>query len=160
MSFKAYSRQTCIGIGLIVALCLQTVPAISMAAKGAELSALVIVTAAGPQPFTVELAESPAERAQGLMFREQLRPDRGMLFIYPRNMQINMWMKNTLIPLDMIFIDQDGRIKNIAENTKPLSLDTVSSEGRVRAVLEVPGGTTKRLGIKPGDRVSHATLDK
>ena len=98
-------------------------------------------------------------RSKGLMFREHLRNDQGMLFTYGRSIKITMWMKNTLIPLDMIFIDAEGRIRNIAESTEPLSEETISSDGRVRAVLEVAGGTAARLGIKEGDLVSHEALD-
>ncbi len=145
--------------GLFSLLCLVLAMPQPSSAQERELSSLVIVTEAGPQIFSVELADNPREKARGLMFREYLGQDRGMLFLYPANTQINMWMKNTLIPLDMIFIDSESRIRNIAENTEPLSEDTISSDGRVQAVLEVPGGTTARLGIAPGDRVSHVALD-
>lgn len=144
---------------LLSLLCLVWAMPQPSSAQERELSSLVIVTRAGPQIFSVELADDPQEKARGLMFREYLGQDRGMLFVYPANTQINMWMKNTLIPLDMIFIDSESRIRNIAENTEPLSEDTISSDGRVQAVLEVPGGTAARLGIAPGDRVSHVALD-
>ncbi len=124
-----------------------------------ETGELVVETALGPVQFTVELADTPEERAQGLMFRERLPADAGMLFLYPRDQMISMWMKNTLIPLDMLFIDRDGRILDIAERTVPLSLRSISSETPARAVLEINGGTAQRQGIRPGDRVRHPALD-
>jgi uncharacterized membrane protein (UPF0127 family) len=89
------------------------------------------------------------------MYRKELPEGRGMLFDFKRDQEISMWMQNTYIPLDMIFIRADGRIHRIAQNTEPLSTRIVSSGGAVRAVLEVIGGTAKRLGIAPGDRVAH-----
>lgn len=106
--------------------------------------------------FTVELARKPEERAVGLMFRTEMAADRGMLFDYDREQPVSMWMKNTFIPLDMLFIRADGRIANIAEWTTPRSLDEVASKGPVKAVLELNGGTAARLGLKAGDRVRHA----
>lgn len=89
------------------------------------------------------------------MFRKSLAPDAGMLFDFHTPDFQTFWMKNTVIPLDMIFIRADGRILRIAENTVPLSETLVPSGGPVRAVLEVIGGTAKKLGIAPGDRVTH-----
>ncbi len=114
-----------------------------------------ITSKTGVHVFTVELATTEAERERGLMFRKELPPGRGMLFDFHREQQVGFWMKNTLIPLDMIFIDGRGRIVSIAQNAKPMSEDLIMSGGRVRAVLEVIGGTTHRLGIEPGDRVSN-----
>jgi uncharacterized membrane protein (UPF0127 family) len=114
---------------------------------------LTIVTATGPHKFTVELATTPAQMEQGLMFRRSLGADAGMLFDYRQPSMAVMWMKNTLIPLDMLFVDQAGRILNIHERAVPGSLETIASAGAVRAVVELNGGTAARLGIKPGDRV-------
>jgi uncharacterized membrane protein (UPF0127 family) len=116
---------------------------------------LIIEAASGAHRFTIELATSPEDRAQGLMFRQELAPDAGMLFLYAADQPITMWMKNTLIPLDMLFIAGDGRILNIAERTIPGSLAAIPSAGPARGVLEVNGGTAARLGIKPGDRVVY-----
>jgi uncharacterized membrane protein (UPF0127 family) len=115
---------------------------------------LTIQSASGTHRFTVEVAETPEQQAQGLMNRQSLAPDRGMIF--PRNPpgDASFWMKNTLIPLDMIFIRADGTIARIAENTVPLSLDPVPSLEPVVAVLEIPGGRSTELGIKAGDKVS------
>ena len=114
---------------------------------------LTIETAGGPRKLHVELATSPPQLEQGLMFRRTLAPDAGMLFDFKTPSPVSMWMKNTFIPLDMVFIDAGGRIINIAERTVPQSLDPVAAAGPARAVLEVNGGTAARLGIKPGDRV-------
>ena len=103
--------------------------------------------------FTVEVARTPEQQAQGLMHRQSLAPDRGMIFLYDPPQQTAFWMKNTLIPLDMIFIRADGTIARIAENTVPLSLDPVPSLEPVAAVLELAGGRSAELGLKPGDRV-------
>src|ERR1041385_5478320 len=114
---------------------------------------LTIETAGGPRKFHVELATTPAQLEQGLMFRRTLAPDAGMLFDFKTPSSVTMWMKNTFIPLDMLFIDAAGRVINIAERTVPHSLDLVAATAPARAVLEVNGGTAARLGIKPGDRV-------
>jgi uncharacterized membrane protein (UPF0127 family) len=119
-------------------------------------SNVVLHTAQGPYELTVEMALSGAQRSYGLMFRTQLGPDRGMLFDFGRETFISMWMRNTFIPLDMVFIDRAGRITFIRENTTPQSLETIEAPGRNRAVLEVAAGTVARLGIRVGDRVAHA----
>ena len=119
---------------------------------------LEIRTASGTHRFTVELARTAAQQMQGLMFRRKLDANAGMLFIYQQPETARYWMKNTYIPLDMLFIAPDGRIASIAERTVPLSLETVSSGVPVIAVLELNGGTVSRLGIKLGDRVVQAML--
>ena len=120
-------------------------------------SRLVIVSESGRHEFTVELAVTPEQRAQGLMYRRGMAADAGMLFDYSRRAgRAAMWMKNTYIPLDMLFIKADGEIESIAERTVPHSLESVSSKGPVRGVLELNGGTAARLGIEPGDTVEHA----
>lgn len=108
--------------------------------------------------FDVELALSERQQTQGLMYRRQLAPDAGMLFVYRQEAPISMWMKNTYIPLDMLFIGRDGKILKIAERTVPLSEAIVSSGGPAKAVLELNAGTASRLGLKPGDRVVSAAL--
>jgi uncharacterized membrane protein (UPF0127 family) len=123
--------------------------------RPAGLQSLEIASKTGVHVFSVEMAENDAERAKGLMFRKQLPEGRGMLFDFHREQEVSFWMENTYIPLDMIFIRGDGRILRIAENTEPLSTRIISSGGPVRAVLEVIGGTARKLGIAPGDRVGH-----
>ncbi len=119
-------------------------------------SELWIETAAGARyRFAVELAVTPDQQARGLMHREEMAADAGMLFVFEPLRPVSFWMKNTLISLDMLFIGADGRIVNIGERTEPLSTDSVPSDGPVRAVLEINGGLSDMLGIRPGDRVVH-----
>ena len=118
-------------------------------------SSLVIDTGARQIKFDVELALNDVERARGLMFREKLGPYEGMLFDFYREEPVGFWMKNTLIPLDMVFIAGDGTIRHIHANAKPHSTDTIPSEYPVRAVLEINGGSARLLGIKAGDKVKH-----
>ena len=121
----------------------------------ADQSTLEIVTKSGVHVFAVELAVTDKQRADGLMYRKELPEGRGMLFDFKPDQEVSMWMKNTYISLDMIFIRGDGRIHRIAENTTPLSENIISSGGPVRGVLEVIAGTAKKFGIAPGDRVAH-----
>ncbi len=115
---------------------------------------LTITTANGKtHRFTVEVARSPQEQEQGLMNRESLAPDRGMIFLYEPPVAASFWMKNTLIPLDMIFVRADGIIVRIEANTVPLSLEPVAAGEPVAAVLELAGGRSAELGIAPGARV-------
>jgi uncharacterized membrane protein (UPF0127 family) len=103
--------------------------------------------------FIVEVARTPEQQANGLMNRQSLAPDRGMIFPYDQPRPASFWMKNTLIPLDMIFVRSDGTIARIAAETVPLSLEPVPSLEPVAAVLEIAGGRAAELGIQPGDRV-------
>lgn len=122
--------------------------------RAAEQGTLTIETAAGDiLQFEVEIVTTPQEMAVGLMFRQQMAPDAGMLFVYPAARQVSFWMKNTYLPLDMLFIGDDGVIHHIAERTVPLSTTPVPSRGPSRAVLELNGGTSERLGIAAGDRL-------
>jgi|SRR5882724_1076186 len=126
-----------------------------------ELVPLTIATSAGLSlAFRVEIARTDTEREQGLMYRDKLAPDAGMLFFYPTDRPVAFWMKNTLIPLDMIFIKRDGTVLSIAERTVPFSEASIPSGEPVAAVLEVNGGTASHLGIKPGDRVECEVLPK
>ncbi len=127
---------------------------------GLPVSDLVINTAAGPKKFRVELANTDASRSRGMMFRTQMAPDAGMLFDFFTEQPASFWMRNTLIPLDMIFIKADGTILNIHQRAIPHDETSVNSAGPVRAVLEVNGGTASRLGIKPGDKVDHAIFGR
>jgi uncharacterized membrane protein (UPF0127 family) len=115
---------------------------------------LNITTAEGKtHHFTVEVARSPEEQAHGLMDRQSLAPDHGMIFPYEPAQAVAFWMKNTLIPLDMVFISPGGKILRVEANTVPLSLDPVGSGDVVEAVLEIPGGRAAELGIQAGDQV-------
>jgi len=125
-----------------------------------EQDQLVIETAEGARhDFLIELATSPQQQQQGLMFRRDMDADAGMLFVYSRVRVVSMWMRNTYIPLDMLFIADDGVIVRIVERTVPMSLKTISSGQKVRGVLELNGGTTARLGIKRGDRVLYGAFE-
>lgn len=115
----------------------------------------ILTPDARQHPFQIWIAANDAHREQGLMFVKSLPANTGMLFIFDRPKKIQMWMKNTLIPLDMMFIDADGRIDSIAVNTTPQSLRIIESSNEVLGVLEVAGGTTTRLGIQVGAIVQH-----
>lgn len=119
-------------------------------------SDLVIQTAKGPQRFRVELADNDQSRSRGMMFRTSMAPAAGMLFDFKQEQMASFWMRNTLLPLDMLFIKADGTILNIHQRAIPRDETGINSAGPVRAVLEVNGGTTARLGIKAGDKVEHA----
>ena len=106
-------------------------------------------------PFTVELAVTPQQQARGLMFREGMAPDHGMLFLFDPIRPVSVWMRNTPLSLDMLFVAADGTIANIAARTTPLSDQSYPSDGPVRAVLEINAGLSALLGIEPGDRVLH-----
>jgi uncharacterized protein len=110
--------------------------------------------------FEVWLADTPARQAQGLMFVRSLPPMRGMLFVHDQPRPVGMWMKNTFIPLDMLFIGPDGRIQQIVENTTPHSLDVIRSRVPAMAVLEIAGGEARRLGIQPGQKVAHPAFSR
>ena len=120
---------------------------------GLEQVPLTITSGGQTHRFTVEVAKTSEEQAMGLMYRNKLAPDRGMVFPFDPPRNASFWMRNTLIPLDMIFVRADGSIANIAANTVPYSEEPVPSDGPVKAVLEIAGGRTAELGIKPGDMV-------
>ena len=124
-------------------------------AASEKLESLVIRVDGAEIKFNVEVARTPSQQEAGLMFRRSLPKDQGMLFIYPYQSIVKMWMKNTFIPLDMVFINSKGIVKKIVERTVPLSLNVISSEETVIAVLELNGGTSNRIGLKRGDQVFH-----
>jgi uncharacterized protein len=126
------------------------------AAQAQSFEPLAIVGQGTRHVFQVEVARTPPDREQGLMYRQSMPADQGMLFDFGRVEPVAMWMRNTYIPLDMLFIRPDGSIARVAENAEPLSLRTVPSGEPVLAVLELNGGTARRLGIKAGDRVEHS----
>jgi uncharacterized protein len=119
-----------------------------------KTSELTITTATGAHKFVVELALSEPQREQGLMFRQSMAPDHGMLFDMDVSQPISMWMKNTLIPLDMLFLDPSGRIVDIYERAVPLSTSIIASKAPARYVIELNGGTADRIGAKIGDKVA------
>lgn len=116
---------------------------------------LVLLTAAGERVITIEVAETLQEKSKGLMFRPSLAQGHGMLFLYEGSQEITMWMSNTYIPLDMVFIKADGTVHRIESNTEPMSEKIIASKGPVTSVLELAGGMAEKLGLKPGDKVRH-----
>jgi len=128
-------------------------------ASALEKSSLTIETATGAKlRFQVELARTPDEQAQGLMYRKSMAADAGMLFIYAVPREAGFWMKNTYIPLDMLFIEADGRVERIHANAEPQSTAPIEGPSKTKAVLEINGGTAARLGIRPGDHVIHPSI--
>src|SRR6516162_4713742 len=122
-------------------------------------SELTIVSATGRHRFKVEVAETPEQMVQGLMFRRSLAPDAGMLFDYKQPTAATMWMRNTLIPLDMLFVDAHGKIVNIQQRAVPRSDDVIAAAAPVRAVIELNGGTAKGLGLARGDNFVSPFLE-
>ena len=117
---------------------------------------LTVETTAGAKiPFNIEIADTPEKHAQGLMFRKSMAKDHGMLFMLNVNAITSFWMKNTFIPLDIIYIDQGGIIQTIRENAQPQSLEPLSSLVPVTGVLELNGGVARAMDIKPGAKVIH-----
>jgi uncharacterized protein len=140
-------------------LSLLAAAAAALASISFEESLVTIAAADDRFEFRVEMAVNPTQRSQGLMFREDLDEDRGMLFDFGQPQRATMWMRNTYVPLDMLFIDEHGRITQIAADAQPLSDAVIASREQVRAVLELRGGVSAKLGIKPGDRVIHPLFE-
>jgi uncharacterized protein len=148
------------GQGLLYRVAVATLFALMLipglrAQEPARLETVAIETDRGRFEFTAEIADTPELRRRGLMYRHRLPEDRAMLFDWGRVEPVSMWMRNTYVSLDMIFIAADGRVVRIAEATEPLSEKTISSGVPVAAVLEVVAGTAERIGLRPGDRVHH-----
>jgi uncharacterized membrane protein (UPF0127 family) len=121
---------------------------------------LVLHTAKGDFAFNVEIADTNEKRNRGLMFRDHLAADAGMLFDYHQEQLASFWMQNTLIPLDMIFIGADGVVKTIHVNAQPMDTTSIPSQVPVRFVLEVAGGRSVEIGLKPGDRMDHPRVER
>src|SRR6202000_2264116 len=124
-------------------------------AHAASIQPLEIVSKNGVHVFSVEMATTEQEKTTGLMYRKELADGKGMLFDFSPEQEVSMWMKNTYVSLDMIFIKADGRILRIAANTEPLSTKIIQSNGLVIGVLEVVARTAEKYGLQPGDRVPH-----
>jgi uncharacterized membrane protein (UPF0127 family) len=123
--------------------------------SAAQEERLELVTASGVHALDIEIAATPEKQALGLMFRTSLPDTKGMLFQHSAPNELSMWMRNTYIPLDMVFIRADGTVHRIEARTEPLSERIIASEGPVTAVLEIAGGAAERMGLKPGDKVRH-----
>jgi uncharacterized membrane protein (UPF0127 family) len=149
-------RRAALALAALSPLPLRAQPGVDRPQPRLPTEPLVIATRDGRRlPFTVEMASAPEQQMIGLMFRPEVKPDEGMLFDWGTPRESSMWMRNTITSLDMVFIAADGRIHRVAERTVPLSLATVSSNGPVRATLELRAGITEELGISAGDRVLH-----
>ena len=144
----------------VLAFVMLSTLAVAPGARAASLELLEIATKGGVRVFSVEMARTEEQKTTGLMFRKELPDGQGMLFDFSPEQPISMWMRNTFIPLDMIFIRADGSVLRIAENTTPHSERIIPSGGPAKAVLEVIAGTARRYGIAPGDAVSHPLFGK
>ena len=130
-------------------------------AKEPVLQRLTVTTQSGNEIlYKVEIATTQKQRQRGLMFRDSMPKDQGMLFGYRSQRQVSMWMKNTILPLDMLFIDSSGKIINIVKNTTPFSEETIDSGGVVLSVLELNAGQAEKHGIQAGDQVSYPIFDR
>ncbi|MEX1108431.1 MAG: DUF192 domain-containing protein [Dongiaceae bacterium] len=151
---KQHSRRRLLLRGSTALLLLASIGRVGPVAANGAGDVVTITTASGGEiHFVVEIARTSAERSVGLMHRDRLDPDQGMLFLYEAERIVTMWMRDTRIPLDMLFIGADGKIVAIRERAVPFSEEVINSQKPVIAVLELNGGTVSRLGIKPGDVV-------
>jgi uncharacterized protein len=157
MIWKNAAAAIVFGTLVAVGGCAQPAPGTGagVGAPAMETEQLTIDTASGPVRFTVEIADDDAERRRGLMFRDPLPDDRGMLFEFQEPEMASFWMRNTPSSLDIIFISPDGRILNIAERTTPYSEQGIPAAGLTGGVLEIRGGRARELGIVAGNRVRH-----
>ena len=141
-------------LGLLCAVLIGMLP---LAACSSD-DRLVIHTATGDYGFNVEVVDTPEARAKGLMFRQSLAKDAGMLFDFRQEQQTAFWMQNTFIPLDMVFIAANGEVKTVHPNAIPHDTTSIPSQVPVQFVLEIPGGRSAEIGLKPGDRVEHPRM--
>lgn len=137
--------------GIAMAVLLAAAPLAACSDEGK----LVLHSATGDYNFNVEVVDTPESRAQGLMYRQELAEDAGMLFDFKGEQPVSFWMRNTFIPLDMIFVDAKGVVKNIHVNARPHDPTGIPSDGPVQFVLEIPGGRSVEIGLKPGDTMEH-----
>ncbi len=139
----------------LLALLFAVVVVLFPLAACSDESRLVLHTQKGEYPFTVEVVDTPEKRAEGLMFRQSLAPDAGMLFDFKETREVSFWMRNTFIPLDMVFIAADGKVESIHVNARPHDPTSIPSGAPVQYVLEIPGGRSAEIGLRPGDRAVH-----
>ena len=146
-------------MGAIVAIAILAAASVSALAQTFATETLTVRTSGGASHvFTVELATTSDQRALGLMNRDMMAADHGMLFDFGRVRPVQMWMRNTPLPLDMVFLDETGTVTHVAERTTPFSDAIIDSGGPVSHVLELNAGISRLIGLKPGDRVEHASL--
>lgn len=141
--------------GITMAVLLAAAPLAACSDEGK----LVLHSATGDYNFNVEVVDTAESRAQGLMYRQELAEDAGMLFDFKGEQPVSFWMRNTFIPLDMIFVDAKGVVKNIHVNARPHDPTGIPSDGPVQFVLEIPGGRSVEIGLKPGDTMEHDRVE-
>lgn len=150
---------------LIAALALMLHPSIAQQLRGepmilpVDATPLVVVTEAGERQFTIEIAETAEQQARGLMFREEMDDDHGMLFAFSVTRPASFWMRNTPMPLDLVFIAEDGQVVSVEEGV-PFSLHPIGPQDPVRFVLEIKAGIAQETGIEPGTRLRHPRIDE
>jgi uncharacterized membrane protein (UPF0127 family) len=142
--------------GLFAVIALAGLPAAALA----DDTHLTLHTAKGDFRFTVEVADTDAQRERGLMFRKTLAPDAGMIFDFHATVEVGFWMKDTLIPLDMVFIAADGRVEGVHANAKPMDTTLIASPMPVRFVLEIAGGRAAEIGLEPGDSMDYSRVTR
>jgi uncharacterized membrane protein (UPF0127 family) len=153
---RGMTRRFLLILALLAPVAVQAQPGVDRPQPKLRVEPLAIVTRDGTRHvFRTEMAVRPEDQTIGMMFRTSMEPDEAMLFDWGQPRESAMWMRNTLIPLDMVFIAADGRIHRIAERAVPQSLATIESRGAVRATLEIQGGAAERLNLRVGDRVEH-----
>jgi len=156
VSRSHWIRSALAALFFIVAL-----PALSQEPMTFDKEPLIIQTASGKRlNFIVEIADTNEERQRGLMYRKEMAEDAGMIFDFGVSRRVQMWMENTILPLDMLFVDSTGTIRNIKQNAVPYSQEIIDSMTEVKYVIELNAGVTAKLGIKPGDKVMSATTTK
>lgn len=153
MSFATTALRRLAAVGQVIVVA-------SVLAACEDDSRAVLHTAKGDFSFEVEIADDDPERAKGLMFRQSLAADAGMLFDFQTEQQASFWMQNTFIPLDLIFISADGTVQTIHVNARPHDTTTIPSVVPVRFVLEIAGGRSVEIGLLPGDRLDHVRVHK
>jgi uncharacterized membrane protein (UPF0127 family) len=157
---ERFLRLACVMALAVGVLAVLPRTAQAQSAPAGGLEPLTIVTSSGRHAFQVEVMRTPDQRARGLMHRQFMPADRGMLFDFKQVEPVAMWMQNTYISLDMLFIRADGTVARIAERAEPLSTRTIPSGEPVLSVLELNAGIAEKLGIKPGDKVEHALFKR
>jgi len=154
-AFSFAAPRPPLALGRTFGLLLAALIAVTPLAACSDEGKAVLHTAKGDFAFNVEVVDTDATRAKGLMYRQELAPDAGMLFDFLTERQTAFWMQNTFIPLDMVFISADGIVKTIHVNARPMDTTAIPSEVPVRFVLEIPGGRSEEIGLKVGDRFEH-----
>jgi len=155
------SRSHWITSALAALFFIVALPALSQQPMTFDKEPLIIQTASGKRlNFIVEIADTNEERQRGLMYRKEMAENAGMIFDFGVSRRVQMWMENTILPLDMLFVDSTGTIRNIKQNAVPYSQEIIDSMTEVKYVIELNAGVTAKLGIKPGDKVMSATTTK